>query len=153
MGALIRGFRNPGRNPARSALVVLLLSVIIGVFVLMVQAATLTRQQLSRLEARVRTLIELREAGAFGIGGFGGDTPIGEQAFSVATLEKVNAIPDARYLARIDEYVYTPQIALQAERLRHGHWAAPWGRVAGHRGGRLRARADHRRAGIAPGGQ
>ena len=73
MGALLRGLRNPGRNLARSALVVLLLSVIIGIFGIMVQAVSLTRQQLSQLEARVRTLVELREAGAFGTGGFGGD--------------------------------------------------------------------------------
>jgi amino acid transporter len=73
MGALLRGLRNPGRNLARSALVVLLLSVIIGIFGIMVQAASLTRQQLRQLEARVRTLVELREAGAFGTGGFGGD--------------------------------------------------------------------------------
>jgi putative ABC transport system permease protein len=110
MGALIRGLRNPGRNLARSALVVLLLSVIIGIFGIMVQAASLTRQQLSQLEARVRTLVELREAGAFGTGGFGGDQPVGHEGFSVATLEKVSAIPHARHLARIDEYVYTPQI-------------------------------------------
>jgi putative ABC transport system permease protein len=110
MGALIRGVRNPGRNLARSALVVVLLSVIIGVFVVMVQAASLTRQQLGQLEARVRTLIELREAGAFGTGGFGGDQPVGEEAFSIATLKKVRAIPHARHLVRIDEYVYTPQI-------------------------------------------
>jgi hypothetical protein len=69
MGALIRGLRNPRRNLARSVLVVLLLSVIMGVFVIMVQAAAFTRQQLSQLEARVHTLIELREAGAFGTGG------------------------------------------------------------------------------------
>src|SRR6266511_3096172 len=110
VGALIRGIRNPGRNLARSVLVVLLLSVIIGIFGIMVQAASLTRQQLSQMEARVRTQIELREAGAFGTGGFGGDNPIGHEGFSVATLEKVRAIPHARYLVRVDEYVYTPQI-------------------------------------------
>jgi putative ABC transport system permease protein len=110
MGALIRGICNPGRNLARSALVVLLLSVIIGIFGIMVQAGSLTRHQLSQLEARVRTLIELREAGAFGTGGFGGDKPVGEEGFSVATLEKIKAIPHARHLVRLEEYVYTPQI-------------------------------------------
>ena len=110
MGALLRGLRNPGRNLARSALVAGLLSVIIGIFGIMVQAASLTRQQLSQLEARVRRLIELREAGAFGTGGFGGDKPVGEEAFSVDTLAKVKAIPHARHLVRVDEYVYAPQI-------------------------------------------
>ncbi|MGH6690278.1 MAG: hypothetical protein ACREF4_06335, partial [Gammaproteobacteria bacterium] len=84
--------------------------MIIGLFGIMVQAAALTRQQLGHMEARVRTLIELREAGAFGTGGFGGDQPVGHEGFSVATLEKVRAIPHARHVVRLDEYVYTPQI-------------------------------------------
>ncbi|MGQ0545608.1 MAG: ABC transporter permease, partial [Betaproteobacteria bacterium] len=51
-----------------------------------------------------------REAGAFGTGGFGGDKPIGHDRFTTATLQKVKSIPSARNLARVDEYVYTPQI-------------------------------------------
>jgi ABC-type antimicrobial peptide transport system permease subunit len=90
--------------------VVLLLALVTGFLGLMVQAALASRQQIARLDARVRTLIELREAGAFGTGGFGGDKPPGEEAFSLDTLERVRRIPNAVHLARVDEYVYTPQI-------------------------------------------
>ncbi|HXH13533.1 MAG TPA: ABC transporter permease [Alphaproteobacteria bacterium] len=110
MGAIRRGLRNPFRNVVRTAVAVLLLALVMGLLALMMQAAFLSRQELGRLQARVRTLIELREAGAFGTGGFGGDKPIGEEDFSVDTLEKVRRIPHARHIARIEEYIYTPQI-------------------------------------------
>lgn len=89
---------------------VVLLALVMGLLALMIQAAFLSRQQLGRLEAKVRTLIELREAGAFGTGGFGADKPIGEEAFSLDTLEKVKNIPHARHIVRIEEYIYIPQI-------------------------------------------
>lgn len=109
-GAAARGLRNPFRSRTRAAVVVLLLAVVTGFLGLMVQAALASRQQIARLDARVRTLIELREAGAFGTGGFGGDKPVGEEHFSVDTLERLWRIPHAAHLARVDEYVYTPQI-------------------------------------------
>ncbi|MBI2468291.1 MAG: ABC transporter permease [Candidatus Rokubacteria bacterium] len=110
MGAIRRGFRNPFRNVVRTAVAVGLLALVLALLALMIQAAVLSREQLGRLEARVRTLIELREAGAFGTGGFGADKPVGEEAFSVDTLEKVRRIPHARHIVRIEEYIYTPQI-------------------------------------------
>jgi len=109
-GAAVRGLRNPFRSRTRAAVVVLLLALVTGFLGLMVQAALASRQQIARLDARVRTLIELREAGAFGTGGFGGDKPIGEHDFTVDTLGRVRRIPHAAHLARVDEYVYTPQI-------------------------------------------
>jgi len=110
MGAIRRGLRNPFRNWVRTAVAVLLLAFIMGLLALMVQAAFLSRQQIGQLEAKVQTLIELREAGAFGTGGFGADKPIGEEDFSVDTLEKVKRIAHAGHIARIEEYIYTPQI-------------------------------------------
>jgi hypothetical protein len=109
-GAAARGLRNPFRSRTRGASVVLLLALVTGILSLMVQAALASRQQIARLDARVRTLIELREAGAFGTGGFGGDKPVGEEDFSVDTLERLRRIPNAAHLARVDEYVYTPQV-------------------------------------------
>lgn len=87
-----------------------LLALVTGFLALMVQASFASRQQIASMEGRVRTLIELREAGAFGTGGFGGDHPVGEEHFSTDTLEKTKSIPSARHLARVDEYVYTPQV-------------------------------------------
>jgi len=109
-GAAVRGLRNPFRSRTRGVVVVLLLALVIGFLGLMVQAALASRAQIATLDARVRTLVELREAGAFGTGGFGGDKPIGERDFTVDTLDRVRRIQHAASLARVDEYVYTPQI-------------------------------------------
>src|SRR5574341_312624 len=110
MSAIQRGLRNPFRNKVRTTVVLLLLSVVIGLFAVMVQAAFQTQEQLESLQARLRTLIELREAGAFGTGGFGGDRPVGADEFSVATLETVKRIPNATHITKVEEYVHTPQI-------------------------------------------
>lgn len=110
MGAVLRGMRNPFRHRARAVVVIALLALVISLLALLVQAALAGRQQIAGMEARVRTLIELREAGAFGTGGFGGDKPVGEEHFSVDTLANVRSIPHARHLARVDEYVYKPDI-------------------------------------------
>jgi putative ABC transport system permease protein len=110
MSAIQRGLRNPFRNKVRTTVVLLLLSVIIGLFAVMVQAAFQTQEQLESLQAHLRTLIELREAGAFGTGGFGGDKPVGAEEFSVATLEMVKQIPNAKHITKIAEYVHAPEI-------------------------------------------
>ncbi len=110
MSAIARGFSNPFRNKARAIVVVVLLSLVTGFLALMVQATFASREQITGMEGRVRTLIELREAGAFGTGGFGGDKPIGEEHFSTDTLDAVARIPHARHLARVDEYVYKPEV-------------------------------------------
>lgn len=73
MSAVARGLRNPFRTRVRTAVVVLLLAIVIGLFAVMVQGALATRQRLESLQAMVRTVIELREAGAFGTGGFSRD--------------------------------------------------------------------------------
>lgn len=110
MSAVRRGLLNPLRNKARAFVVVALLSLVTSFLALMVQANLASRHQIADMEKRVRTLIELREAGAFGTGGFGGDKPVGEEHFSLDTLEKVKRIASAAHLARVDEYVYKPDI-------------------------------------------
>lgn len=110
MSAIARGLINPFRSKARAVVVVALLSLVTGFLALMVQATFASREQIAGMEARVRTLIELREAGAFGTGGFGGDKPVGEEHFSTATLDAVARIVHARHLARVDEYVYQPEV-------------------------------------------
>ena len=114
MSAWARGLRNPFRNRVRTAVVVLLLAAVIGLFAILAQGALTARQQIASLEANVRTVVELREAGAFGTGGFGGDKPVGAEDFSVATLEQVKRIPNASHIAKIEEYVHTPQIDASA---------------------------------------
>lgn len=110
VSAIVRGLQNPFRNRVRVAVVVLLLAIVIGLFAVMVQGALVTREQLDSLQASVRTVIELREAGAFGTGGFGGDKPVGADDFSVSTLDQVKRIPNAAHIVKVEEYVHTPQI-------------------------------------------
>lgn len=110
MSAVVRGCRNPFRNRFRSAVVVVLLSLVIGLFAVLVQGALATKEKLESLQAGVRTVVELREAGAFGTGGFGGDKPVGAPDFSVARLEEIRRIPNARYIKKVEEYVHSPQV-------------------------------------------
>ncbi|MCM2306703.1 MAG: ABC transporter permease [Sulfuritalea sp.] len=110
MSAIARGLINPFRSKARAVVVVALLSLVTGFLALMVQATLASREQIAGMEGRIRTLIELREAGAFGTGGFGGDQPVGEEHFSTDTLDAVARIAHARHLARVDEYVYKPEV-------------------------------------------
>lgn len=109
-GPTRRGLRNPWRSPARATAVVLLLASVTGFLALAIEAVIATRAQIAALDARVGTLIELREAGAFGTGGFGADKPVGHEHFGADTLERVRSIPSSRHLARVDEYVYAPQM-------------------------------------------
>lgn len=110
MSALARGVRNPFRNRFRTAVVVVLLALVIGVFAVLVQGALATRAKLEDLQAGVRTVVELREAGAFGTGGFGGDKPVGELDFSVARLAEIKKIPNARHIKKVEEYIHFPLI-------------------------------------------
>jgi hypothetical protein len=119
MSAIARGFRNPFRNRVRTVVVVSLLAIVIGLFAVMVQGALVTRRQLETMQANVRTVIELREAGAFGTGGFGGDAPVGSAEagrehgtayFSTTTLDLIRRIPHADHITNIEEYVMEPQI-------------------------------------------
>lgn len=109
-GSFLRGLRNPFRSTARVTVVILLLAIVIGFLALMVQATLASRAKITDMESRVRTQIELRPAGEFGTGGFGRNKPVGQDNFSVETLEKVLGISGARHLAQVDEYVYKPDI-------------------------------------------
>jgi hypothetical protein len=109
-GPVRRGLRNPWRSRARAAVVVLLLASVTGFLALSIEAAIATRRQIAALDARAGTLIELREAGAFGTGGFGADKPVGEEHFTTDTLARVRALRSAGHITRVDEYIYAPQM-------------------------------------------
>jgi hypothetical protein len=110
MSVMVRGLRNPFRHRVRTAVVVALLSCVIGILAVLAQATRTARQEIERLQAGVRTVIELREAGAFGTGGFGADRPAGADTFSTATLAQIRQIPNVRHIVRIEEYIHQPQI-------------------------------------------
>jgi len=109
-GPVRRGLRNPWRSRARATVVVLLLASVTGFLALAIEAAIAARAQIAALDARVGTLIELREAGAFGTGGFGADKPVGEEHFTTDTLARVRTLASAKHIARVDEYIYAPQM-------------------------------------------
>lgn len=110
MSAFARGLSNPFRNRLRTGVLAALLAVVTGLFAVLVQGALIARGQIASLEANVRTVIELREAGAFGTGGFGGDRPAGANDFSTATLAMVTRVPTAGHITKVEEYVHAPQI-------------------------------------------
>jgi len=110
MSSFIRGIKNVLRVPSRSIVVFILLTAILTSFALLVSISIASANELRELETKTRILIELREAGAFGTGGFGGDKPIGEHDFNLNTLQKVIQIPSKKHIVRADEYVYVTDI-------------------------------------------
>lgn len=110
MSSFIRGINNVLRTPSRSIIVVVLLTAILTSFALLASVSIASANELRDLETKTRTLIELREAGAFGTGGFGGDKPIGEHEFTFNTLQKALQIPSKNHIVRADEYVYVTDI-------------------------------------------
>ncbi len=110
MSSLITGIKNVLRVPSRSIIVILLLTAILISFALLTSISIASASELGNLETKTRTLIEVREAGAFGTGGFGGDNPIGEHYFNLNTLQKALQIPSKKFIVRADEYVYVTDI-------------------------------------------
>lgn len=109
-GAILRGIRNPFRSLTRAFVVVSLLALVVGFLALMIEATMAGREKIAAMDRQEHTVIELREAGAFGTGGFGGDNPIGEEGFTTSTREKVVKISHVHNLARVDEYVNKPEM-------------------------------------------
>ena len=99
MRAIYRGLRNVYRSKTRAGLVIVLLGLSIGVFITMAQAAERTGQSASRLERTVETLIEVRAAGATGMGR--GAEPLGGDV-----AETIRGIPGIR---SVEEYLYFRQ--------------------------------------------
>lgn len=68
MGSLKRGWRNVYRSEVRAVLVSLLVGLSVAVFLTLTQAASGVAEQARRLGGEVQTLIEVRAAGATGMG-------------------------------------------------------------------------------------
>lgn len=68
MGAIKRGARNLTRSVARALLVTAILSLAVAVFLTMISGAQGITSQTRKLGAEVQTLIEVRAAGATGMG-------------------------------------------------------------------------------------
>lgn len=101
MGAISRGLRNVYRNKFRTLLVIILLSVIIGIFVTMTQVNTAAKEQLGDLESKIETTIEVRPIGSLGSGG------LREKPLPFDTIEKIEEVPD---ILKIEKYILAREI-------------------------------------------
>lgn len=95
-GALKRGFRNIYRSEVRAVLVTLLLGLSVAVFLTLTQASAGVGRQARELAATVGTLIEVRAAGATGMGA-------GVDALPESFFDKVQSVAD---IALIEPYLY-----------------------------------------------
>lgn len=96
MGAVTRGVRNVYRSAPRAVMVVLLLGLTVAIFLTMVQATEGIRAQTNRLASAVQTLIEVRAAGASGMG-------VGQDALPQAVFAKAREVAN---IAKIEPYLY-----------------------------------------------
>lgn len=141
MGALLRGIRNVYRNKARFGLVMVILGLAAGVTITMVRVSAGIRENLRTVAAEYLTLIEVRKAGADGMG-------IGVDALPAEFFDRARSVPG---VVQVEEYllqrlVYperaasisvliglgqgaTPRLALHGEltqpRLVEGRWLRP----------------------------
>jgi putative ABC transport system permease protein len=109
-GPLIRGIRNPYRGGARAAALGVLLALLLGTFALLAQVSDAMQAQVQQLQRTLGTVIELREAGAFG-SGFGGSQAA--DSLTRDTLAAIRKLPHAGAITRIEPYAYEPQMEAQ----------------------------------------
>lgn len=125
MGALKRGWRNVYRSEVRAVLVILLLGLSVAVFLTLTQAGAGVGRQAHALSAAVGTLIEVRAAGATGMGA-------GVDALPASFFDKAQPVAN---IARIEPYLF--------QRLRDPGQAATIGIIVGVRPGDTLRAASH----------
>lgn len=96
MGALIRGLRNIYRNKIRFALITIILSLCTGIYITMAQVSEGIKENLQTVAAEVQTLLEVRAAGATGMG-------VGVDALPETFFEPARKIPNIK---SIETYLY-----------------------------------------------
>lgn len=97
MQAISRAFRNLGRKKFRSLLVIIFLSLVIGIFVTMIQISQASLQRYEELESKIQNTIEIRPIGSLGIGGKRQNPFKFEK-----TLNKMRSIP---HIIKIERYL------------------------------------------------
>lgn len=95
-GSLTRGVRNLTRSLPRSLLVVLVVAIAGVVFLTLTQASAGIRAQTEQLGSELETLIEVRGAGATGMG-------VGADALPEDVFERARRVPGAE---RVETYLY-----------------------------------------------
>lgn len=96
MRAIARGVRDMYRSELRAVLVILLVALSLAVVLAMTQALGVIEDQTRRLGTQVSTTIEVRRAGAMGMG-------FGFEALPGRFFERAQAIPNA---VRVERYLF-----------------------------------------------
>ena len=100
MRTIIRSVSNVYRSPARTILIIGVLGLAIGIFITMQQTAAIVSSTSKTLKENVATLIEVRAAGATGMGR--GSEPLSED-----TVEIISDIPN---IVKLEKYLYVRQV-------------------------------------------
>ncbi len=100
MKTAFRAIRNIYRSPARTILVIVVLGLSIGIFITMQQTTNIVSATSKTLKENTQTLIEVRAAGATGMG-------VGVQPLPEDTVEKIQNIPN---IVGVEKYLYVRQV-------------------------------------------
>lgn len=109
MNAINRGIKNIARNKARSMTVIFLLSLVMVLLIVLLEVNNASKKQLGEISSQSQTLIEMRPAGMSGTD-VSKNKPFGGGEFSTKTMEKIQQIPQASHITKIEEYIYKTQI-------------------------------------------
>lgn len=97
MNIIVRSMRNIGRKKFRTSLVLIFLSLIIGLFVIMVQVSVTSSQKYAEMETRIRNTIEIRPVGSLSAGG----VRITLFPFE-STMESIKGLP---HILKVERYL------------------------------------------------
>lgn len=100
MTTFFRGVRNLYRNKARTGLVVALLGLSIGIATTMLQVSSSVGDQSQVLKQRMETLVEVRAAGATGMG-------LGVEPLDEGVAERLGDIPG---IVDVSKYLYVRMV-------------------------------------------
>ena len=100
MGAVIRGWRNVFRSKVRFLLVMIVLALSVGITITMARVSLGIRDNLRTIAADYLTLLEVRKAGATGMG-------VGVAALPEAFFARAASVPG---VASVETYLFQRMI-------------------------------------------
>lgn len=109
MNPIQRGIKNIWRNRTRSASVVFLLGLIMALILGLIEVNNASKKELSEIESRAQTVIEIRPAGMSGAS-YSENKATANNTLSTETIEEIKRIPNANTIVKIEEYIYRTQI-------------------------------------------
>lgn len=109
MNPIQRGIKNIWRNRTRSASVIFLLGLIMALILGLVEVNNASKKELSEIESRAQTVIEIRPAGMSGAS-YSENKATANNTLSTETVGKIKRIPRADTIVKVEEYIYRTQI-------------------------------------------